>query len=153
MIENKIQLIASLLMGMLSGALAAPSIVSRPRDTLTAQTTFVNVYNSPECGTIPNTYLIQLGITKGSVGPTNCPIYPSDQLFTESPDGTFPVYFSPPSEIFEGGGKLVIRTPAANGENQCGAVTQIISQTGCFLVLLGDTFVLQSCKDPQYCTE
>jgi hypothetical protein len=150
MVNAKRQLFSSLLASILSRALAVPGLASSHMDTFAPQTNFVDVYSSSNCG--DNTYLIQIGVVEGSVGSTNCPMIPTDQIFDgQRPDGTLLVYLSPPSQIFEAGKQLAVRTSAVKNENQCGIVSQTISQPGCFPAVLEATFLLQSCVDPKNC--
>lgn len=122
MARIKIQLLVPILMGILPQFIFAAKVLYNPRDASASQTTFVNVYNNADCG--DDTYLIQIGVEVGSIGPTNCPATPSDHIFGgERPDGTWLVYLSPPSQIFDAGEQLIICTPSANNEDQCGRIS------------------------------
>lgn len=95
---------------------------------------------------------ISLGPSKGSIGPNNCPIIPLDQVEGgEQPDGTYRLWFSPPAALFENGNQLVVRSPAANGQDQCGPINTVISTVGCYEINTAVNIALQLCVDPENC--
>jgi hypothetical protein len=109
----------------------------------------VAVYLGPDCSFSQD---ISLGPFEGSLGPDNCPIYPLDQIEGgEQPDGSYRLWFSPPASLFENGNQLIVRSPAANGLDQCGPINTIIPGVGCWEVNTAVDIVLQLCVDPDNC--
>lgn len=109
----------------------------------------VAVYLGPDCSFSQD---ISLGPFEGSLGPNNCPIYPLDQIEGgEQPDGTYRLWLSPPASLFENGNQLIVRSPAANGQDQCGPINTVITTVGCHEINTAADIVLQLCVDPENC--
>lgn len=109
----------------------------------------VGVYLGPDCSFSQD---IALGPFQGSLGPNNCPIVPLDKVEGgEQPDGTYRLWLSPPASLFENGNQLIVRSPAANGQDQCGPINDIITTVGCHEINTAANIVLQLCVDPENC--
>lgn len=109
----------------------------------------VGVYLGPDCSFSQD---ISLGPSTGSIGPNNCPVIPLDQVEGgEQPDGTYRLWLSPPASLFENGNQLIIRSPAANGQDQCGPINTIITTVGCHEINTAVNIALQLCVDPENC--
>ncbi|KAL7892760.1 hypothetical protein HDV64DRAFT_163638 [Trichoderma sp. TUCIM 5745] len=109
----------------------------------------VGVFLGPDCSFSQD---IDIGPAVGSIGPTNCPIIPLDQVEGgEQPDGTYRLWFSPPASLFENGNQLIVRSPAADGLDQCGPINTIITGVGCYEINTAVDIVVQLCADPENC--
>ncbi|KAL9488014.1 hypothetical protein ACSS6W_000291 [Trichoderma asperelloides] len=85
-------------------------------------------------------------------GPNTYPIYPLDRVERgEQPDGTYRLWLSSPASLFQAGNQLIVRSPAANGQDQCGPVNTIITTVGCHEINTAADIVLQLCVDPENC--